>query len=81
MQIEFQRGAFYGGGKTGEPPQPTRDGEYGNRTQVTQVGGEHISTASITQETLVAVHIVENGSNQENIVYRKNINEKPKGDK
>ena len=49
---------FYGGRKTGEPrekpsqqeenqqqSQPTRDGEYGNRTRVTEVRSERSSTA------------------------------------
>ena len=57
IEFEFNGVGFCGGRKTGEPgekpseqdenqqqTQPTRNAEYGNRTRVTEVGGERLST-------------------------------------
>ena len=57
IELEFTSVGFCGGRKTGEPgekpseqgenqqqTQPTLDSEYGNRTQVTEAGGEPLST-------------------------------------
>ena len=58
IELVFRSVDFCGGRKTGEPghkpseqgknqqqTQPTRDDEYGNRTRVTEVGGQLLSTA------------------------------------
>ena len=76
IKLEFTSVGFSGGRKPGEPgekpseqqgenqqqTQPTRDGEYGNRTRVTEAGGERLTTAPtmlpIKSSLRLAIHMI-----------------------